>query len=342
NNQQLAVYHGQQKSNTTCSDTGRRVYMYPFEYLTYGRGDVSNFSTRADGTKEYRIADHLGSTRVGVTSTGVDARYNYEVFGKQQPVTGVYTPREGYIGKEKDIESQTFDFGVRKYEDETGRFLSIDPLWEKYPKLTPYEYGANSPLINSDPTGDTIKIQLMGNTPKSYIARTQAMLDKLRGMGGYVGHIMNQLDRSKNIHVIQVTSGPEARSFPYSPSPSVDADENAQNGVGAGSRITVNPFYHQEDYKGESGPGYITLFGELCHSFRFDKGIADIRTWFVNPGAYRSIMDEQIVHGFMENQARRQAGIPLRLTYGGVAFPFNVLIGDPATLLSRSHPTHAK
>ncbi|MEP7219806.1 MAG: RHS repeat-associated core domain-containing protein, partial [Bacteroidota bacterium] len=163
NNQQLAVYHGQQKSNTTCSDTGRRVYMYPFEYLTYGNGTASNFTTRADGTKEYRIADQLGSTRVGLTSSGVDARYNYEAFGKQIPITGAYTPREGYIGKEKDIESQTFDFGVRKYDDETGRFLSLDPLWEKYRGFTPYHYSGNNPVSGSDGNGDSIEITRLVN-----------------------------------------------------------------------------------------------------------------------------------------------------------------------------------
>ncbi|MBN8573080.1 MAG: hypothetical protein J0M05_04140 [Candidatus Kapabacteria bacterium] len=35
------------------------------------------------------------------------------------------------MGKERDSESDLGDFGVRKYEAETGRFLSVDPLWEE-------------------------------------------------------------------------------------------------------------------------------------------------------------------------------------------------------------------
>jgi len=36
--------------------------------------------------------------------------------------------RLGYIGKENDVESGLGDFEVRKYDDASGRFLSIDPL----------------------------------------------------------------------------------------------------------------------------------------------------------------------------------------------------------------------
>lgn len=61
--------------------------------------------------------------------------------------------RQGYIGKEKDVENGLGDHGVRKYDYETGRFNSIDPLWEKYYGWSPYQYCMNNPVINIDPTG---------------------------------------------------------------------------------------------------------------------------------------------------------------------------------------------
>ncbi|MEP7218976.1 MAG: RHS repeat-associated core domain-containing protein, partial [Bacteroidota bacterium] len=154
-NQQLAVYHGQQKNGRDydCPDSGRRVYMYPFEYLTYGNGTGANISTDPNGAKEFHIMDHLGSTRVGLTLANVDQRLNYEPYGNQLPVTGVYNPREGYIGKEKDVETQLHDFGVRKYDDETGRFLSGDILWERHAGWTPYNYAADNPVRLTDPLG---------------------------------------------------------------------------------------------------------------------------------------------------------------------------------------------
>ena len=53
----------------------------------------------------------------------------------------------------KDKESNYADHGVRKYDDEIGRFTSIDPLWEKYYSLTPYQYAGNNPVIAKDADG---------------------------------------------------------------------------------------------------------------------------------------------------------------------------------------------
>ena len=44
-------------------------------------------------------------------------------------------------------------FGVRKYDDAAGRFLSIDPLWEKYLAWSPYHYCGNNPVNATDGNG---------------------------------------------------------------------------------------------------------------------------------------------------------------------------------------------
>ncbi|GEM_PF-2708550 len=61
--------------------------------------------------------------------------------------------RLSYISKEKDSECDLGDFGVRKYETETGRFLSTDPLWEEQRPWNVYHYSANNPIVAKDPTG---------------------------------------------------------------------------------------------------------------------------------------------------------------------------------------------
>ncbi len=78
-------------------------------------------------------------------------QFDYAPFGKV--LYSSYTNRTKFIGKEKDKESNYADHGVRKYDDEIGRFTSIDPLWEKYYSLTPYQYAGNNPVSFIDPTG---------------------------------------------------------------------------------------------------------------------------------------------------------------------------------------------
>ncbi|MFN5308251.1 MAG: RHS repeat domain-containing protein [Candidatus Kapaibacterium sp.] len=109
----------------------------------------------------------MGSTRVVLTADGSLYDWNeYEPFGTILRSGGgqLSSDRLSYIGKEKDSESDLGDFGVRKYEAETGRFLSVDPLWEKYRKLTPYHYCGNNPLIHRDPTGLDYNVVMGDNT----------------------------------------------------------------------------------------------------------------------------------------------------------------------------------
>jgi len=71
--------------------------------------------------------------------------------------------RQGYIGKEKDVENGLGDHGVRKYDYETGRFNSIDPLWEKYYGWSPYQYCMNNPIWAKDWDGREGKLTIYAN-----------------------------------------------------------------------------------------------------------------------------------------------------------------------------------
>jgi len=88
----------------------------------------------------------------GMGGGAITGQYDYEPFGKVSWQSGP-SKRLGFIDKEKDKESSLGDFGVRKYDDVIGRFTSIDPLWEKYRSLTPYQYCRNNPLNLVDPSG---------------------------------------------------------------------------------------------------------------------------------------------------------------------------------------------
>ena len=85
-----------------------------------------------------------GSTDLGTesgVSYGIDARgYRY-----------------GFNGKENDNEvkgeGNEQDYGMRVYDPRVGKFLSVDPISNKYPELTPYQFASNRPIDGIDQDG---------------------------------------------------------------------------------------------------------------------------------------------------------------------------------------------
>lgn len=164
---QMAVYKGLETTASSCGTTAPMVYLWATEYNTFGLGGVHNLVTRPTGAttseKQYKIQDHLGSTRVVLNQSGtVTSRDDYEPFGSVETQVGVM-PRKSYIDKETDAESGLGDYGARKYDSDLGRFTSIDPLWEKYRAWSPYAYSLNNPLMLKDPDGQSAVAIITGN-----------------------------------------------------------------------------------------------------------------------------------------------------------------------------------
>jgi RHS repeat-associated protein len=65
-----------------------------------------------------------------------------------------------YNGKEfiSDIDLQWYDYGMRQYDAQIGRFHCIDRFTEKYSSLSPYNYAANNPILLIDMNGDSLAI----------------------------------------------------------------------------------------------------------------------------------------------------------------------------------------
>jgi RHS repeat-associated protein len=65
--------------------------------------------------------------------------------------------RYGFNGKENDNEvkgtGNQQDYGMRIYDPRVGRFLSVDPIANEYPELTPYQYASNTPIQAIDLDG---------------------------------------------------------------------------------------------------------------------------------------------------------------------------------------------
>lgn len=74
--------------------------------------------------------------------------------------------RYRYAGKEIMTAASLgwLDFGARMYDSYTGRWLSQDPLAEKYPSISPYAYCANNPMNLVDPEGKIFRRLWKRNT----------------------------------------------------------------------------------------------------------------------------------------------------------------------------------
>lgn len=85
---------------------------------------------------------------------------DYYAFGSPMPGRNFNSNnyKYGFNGKENDKETVgtgqgTQDYGMRIYNPALGRFLSVDPITNKYPELTPYQFASNRPISHSDLDG---------------------------------------------------------------------------------------------------------------------------------------------------------------------------------------------
>ena len=69
-----------------------------------------------------------------------------------------FNSRYTFSAKEKDIETGYSYFGARYYDSDLSIWLSVDPMSDKYPSLSPYNYCANNPIILMDPNGEDVTL----------------------------------------------------------------------------------------------------------------------------------------------------------------------------------------
>jgi len=106
----------------------------------------------ASGNVDYFHTDYLGSSIL------IDDNWErfYYPFGRELEASGSGNDYK-FTGKQQDSESGLYYYWHRYYDSELGRFISMDPRWDKYPGLTPYQYCANNPLKFVDRTGEEVE-----------------------------------------------------------------------------------------------------------------------------------------------------------------------------------------
>ena len=253
--------------------------------------DKSTGAETSLGVASYYITDHLGNTRA-VYSATVDCPaifYTLEYAADYYPYGK--TLREFVNGKverflstahERDQETG-FDYrGARYYDSDIARFLSLDPLAEKYLTLSDYSYVAGNPLVFIDSDGKDIDVSALLKTNKN---------------GDYV-------NPDKAYGFLEFAKSDEGISF---------LKQYAKRGQTiAGHTYNEDGIFHRENitlsysvtYKNEYGGG-------TNYSMKKDKGL-NIYVHFYSGGDYgtlnntfnvaKTAFHESFIHAFMLTQ----------------------------------------
>ena len=319
----LKTVHKTGSTTTTTDYCGNVVYENGVQKLLL---TDEGYVTLSDSKYHYYLKDHQGNNRVVINQSGtVEETNHYYPFGGVFASSGNVQPYK-YNGKELDAKKGVnwYDYGARHYDAVLGRFTTNDRFAEKYYSMSPYQYGANSPVGNIDVNGDSIiikpnangiidQIKVLFGYDTKFQKDVKADLFQLKQDDKKVADIIGKLEESKNIHYITMPKKGEYNSTGF------NADKVKKN-ISQGSEIYYNP-YNRRRGRNDSDmrTPRIGLAHELQHSFDVDKKVATYER--TKNGIL--LMDIRAIN--TENRIRKVIGEPKRTMYGTQKVPKELL-----------------
>ena len=155
----LRTVHKIGSTTTTTDYCGNVIYENGTQKLLLTEEGYINLT----GTQQYHyyLKDHQGNNRVVINQSGtVEETNHYYPFGGVFGTTGNTQPYK-YNGKEFDTKKglNWYDYGARHYDAVLGRFITVDALYDKHFKVSPYVYCGNEPVGRIDPDGNDWRVQ---------------------------------------------------------------------------------------------------------------------------------------------------------------------------------------
>ncbi|WP_106432402.1 polymorphic toxin-type HINT domain-containing protein [Streptomyces sp. LaPpAH-108] len=122
-------------------------------------GDGQTAVRNDDGTFDFTIGDHQGTGQLAVKAADLSLtrRQNLPFGAPRGDDPKNWPGTKGYVGGTDDTKSTGLThLGAREYDPTTGRFLSVDPLFEltKPQTFDGYSYALQNPVTNADPSGE--------------------------------------------------------------------------------------------------------------------------------------------------------------------------------------------
>ena len=116
-------------------------------------GTDEHISESRSGSASYYEQDALGSvTSLSNASASVTNTYTYDSFGNTTASTGTLNNPFRFTGREFDLETGIYQYRMRYYDPNVGRFISEDPI-DFRGGSNFYAYARNNPVRWTDPFG---------------------------------------------------------------------------------------------------------------------------------------------------------------------------------------------
>jgi len=124
---------------------GSDDYSYEYEYYHNNYLGSAQAITNASGSTIWSRDYYPFGSDKDASGTGNDYKFTGKVEAKRRS-------RTRSVGK-WDEEILLYYFWHRYYDPALGMFRQVDPLWYKYPSLSPYVYAGDNPVVFIDPDG---------------------------------------------------------------------------------------------------------------------------------------------------------------------------------------------
>ncbi|MGW5611640.1 polymorphic toxin-type HINT domain-containing protein [Streptomyces sp. NPDC003753] len=131
---------------------GTRYYALPGGGTAVRTGDAATNTS----TYTFQIPDQHGTNGLQLDSTAQTATWRqFAPYGAPRGQAATWVDNRGFLNAPTDTNTGLTILGARQYDPDTGRFISLDPLFEATSpqELNGYSYAGNNPLTFSDPSG---------------------------------------------------------------------------------------------------------------------------------------------------------------------------------------------
>ena len=227
---------GQQVTLTTATGVQSAVRTYQLP------ADVSAVRTGTGNAYDFQIGDLQGTGDLYLDYTAqVPTWRQFDPYGNPRGTAVTWIDNRGFLNDPTDTATSLTDIGARWYDPTTGRFESLDPVFEADDPLAlgGYAYTDGNPVTYQDPTGECMRFDSDGPCVDNLLHGTTAQKQDIEKM-------QNAVDR----HTAQEFSdyaryGVHAGGFDYDEGGSSKGTASVSSGgVGSWLSSTVSSSWH--------------------------------------------------------------------------------------------------